>query len=209
MTQPFKFQALRDRLTGWATAEAKRETSRFKSTWDTILRDLAHELRQIEASDVVLSVVAESPGSAVRIDGGIRAGAKIIHPGVRLTIGASKQGPLVFDCDTYQRPGRSANGLPSWQHNLRAISKTLEALRAVDRYGASQGRQYAGWAELEATTGGESPLGQLAKIAGVNPDGMSQKDIVRAARRATHPDRGGSHEAHLAVNRLVDTLPKD
>jgi hypothetical protein len=34
---------------------------------------------------------------------------------------------------------------PEWQHNVRAIALTLQALRAVDRYGATEtGQQYAG-----------------------------------------------------------------
>lgn len=208
MAQPLKFKALPSSLPGWASANAERPFSRFKSSWTTIVTDLDQELRQIEASDVFISVVAEKPASAVRIDGGIRAGAKVIHPGVRLTIGRSKHGPLVFDCDTYRRPSWAASSPPSWQHNLRAISKTLGALRAMDRYGASQGRQYAGWAELEAKTGGASPLTRLAEIAGLDPEGQPQKDIVRAARRATHPDRGGTHEEYVEVNELVAMLPK-
>ena len=164
-TQPFKFLALAVPLPGWKPANADRPTSRFESTWTTIVDDLDRELRHINGRDVMLSVVAESPASAVRLDGGIRSGAKVIHPGVRLTIGQSDQGQLVFDCDTYCAPyWRSSLG-PAWYHNLRAISKTLEALRAVERYGASSGRQYAGWAELEAATSTASPLHRLAEIA--------------------------------------------
>lgn len=208
MTQPFKFQALHGPLPGWSPASADRPTSRFDASWAVVVADLERELHHIRAADVVLSVVVESPASAVRIDGGIRAAAKVTHPGVRLTIGRSNQGPLVFDCDTYQcRPWRSSAG-PSWHHNLRAISKTLEALRAVERHGASSGRQYAGWAEIEATSSGTSALERLAKIAGVDVGALSQKDLIRAARRTAHPDGGGSDELFNEATQLMAQLPE-
>lgn len=46
-----------------------------------------------------------------------------------------EHGRAVFATDQYEK----------WEHNVRAIALTLEALRAVDRYGATQGRQYAGF----------------------------------------------------------------
>lgn len=50
-------------------------------------------------------------------------------------LAAEKKGRAVFATDAYG----------TWQMNVRAIAKTLEALRAADRYGATQGRQYAGF----------------------------------------------------------------
>lgn len=47
---------------------------------------------------------------------------------------------LVFATDAYAL----------WEHNVRAIALTLEALRAVDRYGTTGGRQYAGFRQLQA-----------------------------------------------------------
>ena len=208
MTQPFKFQALHGPLPGWSPASADRPTSRFDASWSVIVTDLERELHHIGAADVVLSVVVESPASAVRMDGGIRSGAKVIHPGVRLTIGRSNQGPLVFDCDTYQRQAWRSSAGPSWHHNLRAISKTLEALRAVERHGASSGRQYAGWAEIEATSSGTSALERLAEIARVDTDSLSPKELIRAALRAAHPDHGGSGELFAEVTRLRGQIPE-
>jgi hypothetical protein len=51
-------------------------------------------------------------------------------------IKSQEKGRAVFATDAYG----------TWQMNVRAIAKTLEALRAADRYGATQGRQYAGFA---------------------------------------------------------------
>lgn len=42
--------------------------------------------------------------------------------------------------------------MPPWQANIRAIAKTLEHLRDLDRWGVTKrGEQYTGWKALPAT----------------------------------------------------------
>ena len=84
------------------------------------------------------------------------------------------------------------------QDNVRAIALSLEALRAVDRYGVSKrGEQYAGWKQL--TTG----------------DSMSQaeaRDLLASyggeteALKKTHPDTGGDVESFRKVQRAREVL---
>lgn len=69
----------------------------------------------------------------------------------------------------------------SWQDNVRAIALSLEALRAVERWGVSKGRQYTGFALLTAGPGKEDLGRQLVERHGG----------VREALQATHPDTGG------------------
>lgn len=90
-----------------------------------------------------------------------------------------------------------------WHHNVRAIALTLEALRAVDRYGATEtGQQYSGFKALPA--GRAMPASHmtsdqawvaLCEVTGFNltttealdPDEV--RAYFREARRVTHPDR--------------------
>jgi hypothetical protein len=77
---------------------------------------------------------------------------KATHPDVsgydstadfQAVMATQQQGRMVLATDTHER----------WEHNVRAIALTLELMRAVDRYGATQGRQYAGFQQLTAGSG--------------------------------------------------------
>jgi hypothetical protein len=107
-----------------------------------------------------------------------------------------KHGPMLYRCDTYTAP-YSFQG-PHWQHNVRAIAKTLEALRAVDRYGATEtGQQYAGFKALPA--GRAMPSSHMTRadaeellwtVSGLGRDHKwSAQARWKKARALAHPDR--------------------
>ena len=184
-------------LVEWMFPRAKERTySKFKAGYESTLDDLRRELDAVGAyrhGSAVLQIVTTRGN--LRRDGLLRAGAKIEHPGVALSF-VSDHGPLTFHCDQYHVYSTSRQG-PAWQHNLRAIVLTLEALRAVDRYGAvSSGQQYRGFLAIENPT---VPLTQararLAEIGEVDVDGNGDRHLVQAARVKAHPDRhgGGQH----------------
>jgi hypothetical protein len=106
-------------------------------------------------------------------DGMPRANARAHqHPGVEISFD-SQYGRLTYATDVFT----------TWQDNVRAIAKGLEALRAVDRWGvAKRGQQYAGFALLTAGPGREEHGRQLVELYG----GIAE------ALRATHPDTGGA-----------------
>lgn len=149
----------------WPTARGKPRAHQFRASWDDTLRLLFDELEQIGAKDPVLQVDAEEKDFRVT-DGHLRAGARLKSDAVILTFEHPDHGPLSYPCDTYAttarwQPGReqsdgsrSGGGYrdaPGWQANVRAIALTLQALRAVERYGAAQlGQQYTGWKQLGA-----------------------------------------------------------
>jgi len=90
-----------------------------------------------------------------------------------------------------------------WQNvweNIRAIGLTLEALRGLERWGASGilDRVFRGFAALPSAT--ESPARPWWDVLGV--DRHSTLDQAEAAYRTLarihHPDRGGNAE-HMAV----------
>jgi hypothetical protein len=122
----------------------------------------------------------------IRQDGMLRARASVGFPGVVVSF-ESRYGPLSYATDAYD----------SWQANVRAIALSLQALRAVDRYGVSKsGEQYVGWRAIESSA--SAPLFAsadeaerwLQTLAG----GLSLKSMLRVAAKMCHPDaNNGDH----------------
>jgi hypothetical protein len=163
-----------------------RRPSPFKAEWSATVRLLEDELRHIGGKDVVLQRAFSEED--LRLDGEPRAGARALHPGVILSFD-SRFGPLRYATDAFE----------NWEANLRAIALSLEALRAVDRYGVSRrGEQYVGWKAL--------PDGRLSKAEArkwVEEHGGS----IAAALKETHPDHGGSAadlQRTLEARRILD-----
>lgn len=151
-----------------------RPYCRFRAPWAKTLDLLGKETLMLGAPLVVLQVdVTEGD---LRRDGMLRANAKVRFPGVRVSF-ESIYGPLTYATDRYG----------DWQDNIRAIALSLEALRAVDRYGVNKrGEQYTGWLALEAA--GSKTTEQQAR------DLIASYGGLAAALKATHPDLGGSAE---------------
>lgn len=189
-----------------------REFTPFDSTWSKTLTLLEREVVALAGKDLVLGVdIAEQD---LRLDGTLRAKARAASPAVEVAF-SSKHGPMLYRCDRYR--SRYYNQGPDWQQNVRAIAKTLECLRAVDRYGAADsGEQYRGYRQIAATAtvDVQGTREQLAKIAGIEIAGIelsdeSDKALIAHARRAAHPDRGGSAAAWHAVEELASVLGGD
>ncbi len=192
-------------LTTWpGPLTASRVRSPFGSTLRQTLEALTRELYYLGASNPVMEVAIDR--SQFRLDGRPRAGSKASHPGVVLSLPHSDQGPLRYACDRY----------PAWQDNLRAITKGLEALRMVERYGITRrGEQYAGFRALPPG-GVEMPAGQmteadalafLAEHSGYPVDTRTDRESItrayRVAVKTLHPDRGGDT---LLFQRLQDAI---
>ncbi|MGH4009245.1 MAG: hypothetical protein ACRDTH_14000 [Pseudonocardiaceae bacterium] len=88
----------------------------------------------------------------------------------------------------------------SWQANLRAVTLTLEALRAVERYGAVRdGQQYQGFRAIEAGSGNghgfASPEEALRWVREQTGNRATDpRQAYKIAVRALHPDAGGSKQ---------------
>lgn len=177
----------------FTTPPAQRKGVQFKATWSTTLEDLGRELDHLDAHDIVLEVAVDARD--IRKDGMLRADARPRHPGVRLSF-QSTSGALSFTCDTYEQQYYS--GVPSWQANVRAIAKTLERLRDIDRYGATKGEQYAGFKAIGAGSGA-TPLGGMTRDQALAvldyPKGETfYAAAFRRARANAHPDRNGGDQ---------------
>lgn len=196
---------------------ADRGYSPFRSTYAATLDLLDLELRQLDASQVILQVDATERDC--RRDGQLRTDAKVRSPRVILAF-RSMHGPLKYYCDRYVK----------WQDNLRAIALGLEALRRVERYGiGSRGEQYRGYialpsgvalgpstmtpreaAELLVTTAGHAWRGDVP-IESCTDDLLNDVEVLlpevwKYAARIAHPDQGGDVEAFKRISLARDVL---
>lgn len=196
-------------LAAWTYAETgsgARVYSPFSAKYSLTLDELDRELYALGAhrhGAAALQVVTAERN--LRRDGLLRSGAKIEHPGVALSFTADDAGPLTFFCDKFVARGTGLH----WQHNLRAIVLTLEKLRAVDRYGVTgSGQQYAGFRQIEAPSASKGAArARLAEIGEARPEVTSDTDLVREARKRSHPDQHADSEGLWhEVDRLAQIL---
>ena len=181
------------------------QTCRFRASYRKTLDLLTYEMIRLGVGSAVIEMdVSERD---IRLDGLPRAHARPDTPRVRLSFEHPKIGPLQYPCDTFA----------DYRDNLRAIAKTLEAQRAMDRYGATRrSQQYRGWRALPPRAGGEpeTRVEAASVIARYSvhtaEDLLAHPDrIPRAGRQAqhkTHPDRGGSAHEFYLVQEAIRTL---
>ena len=207
-----------------------RRRSPFSASWSDTLEVLEREVRALDGGDLVIEVdVVEAQ---IRLDGGLRAGVTPASPAVAVAFESHKHGPLMWRCDAFFAGYRGR--VDDWKHNVRAIAMTLEALRAVDRYGAaSSGEQYSGWRQIGGgpSTALVPDLPMTRELAaGVLVDAAFPGHVTghpsarnrwvadllngthalvntdRLALRHTHPDTGGTAEAFDRIQRALAVL---
>lgn len=187
-----------------------RRASPFKADYRSTVDLLEAELVAVRAQAIVLQRAISKED--MRLDGQIRSGARIEHPGVILSFTSSKIGKVRFACDRFVK----------WQDNVRAIALGMEALRKVDRYGiTSDGEQYAGFRAIEAAESARAfetveraaefivaaalgeqadPQRQTVLAEAILVDEELVDTYYRRAARALHPDAGGSETAMARLN---------
>ena len=117
----------------WTEPVTKNRSScsAFKAKWQGTLDLLEYESDQLRAREIRLDVDVQQ--GDIRIDGMLRANAKVGFPGVRVHLIGTRVGDLVYATDQYESR-YSGDSHESWQANVRAIALALVALRAVDRW---------------------------------------------------------------------------
>jgi len=181
-------------MVAWTDPETNpRLSPAFKVTWSKTLALLEREIWAVGGRLVVIQL--DIVEGEIRGDGLLKADAKTGHPGVVMSF-ESRFGPLRYAADTYT----SGGGLPAWQHNVRAIALSLEALRAVDRWGVSRrGEQYRGWTAIEAPRPAFADWRAAAEwmreyaiteLHILQDSGSDWRGLYRAMARKMHPDRG-------------------
>jgi hypothetical protein len=99
-----------------------------------------------------------------------------------------------WPCDHWDKP----------QHNLRAISKTLDAKRAVERWRAtSLEREFKANLSLGAGSPASPPAAKAeAEFNELLSKGKTVDEAYKELALKHHPDRKGSHEAMSKLNEL-------
>lgn len=178
-------------LDEWPYPEQQRVRSSFTAKWTETRDLLLAEADHVGAGLVVVQL--DLTRADLRQDGEIRASARLSSGRVAVTLD-SRHGAMRFACDRYL-PGHARSG-PAWQHNVRAVALTLQALRAVDRYGAvHSAEQYRGFLALEGTPGSfasaDEALRWVRTRVGDEAGAAEPRAVYRAAARRLHPDVGG------------------
>lgn len=200
----------------WLRAASARKRSQFTATWSDTLDLLEKEVYALQSANMIGRadpvLMMDVTEADLRLDGGVRASARPASPAVAVAFD-SIRGPLIFRCDRYGQKSYGAKMDAPWQHNVRAIALTLEALRAVDRYGATEsGEQYTGYKALPPggaaiPAGPAAPADPWAVLSKVTTRTEShlrswlERGLLEArVRRITHPDMpGGSDEDYAAA----------
>lgn len=195
----YSVRPLSDR--SWLRPPSKRQTTRFSASWKETEQLLVEEVDRLNGRALVIEVDVREQD--LRLDGTLRANAReAATPAVVVAFETTKHGPMLYRCDTFTAPYRSQG--PDWQHNVRAVALTLQALRAVDRYGATDtGQQYTGFKALPS--GHAMPAPTMAKDDAVRllhrvsqlgadssqtiPQNWSLEAHHKKARARAHPDR--------------------
>jgi hypothetical protein len=180
--------------------EPRQSSGMFRASWRDTLTLLGDEIDRIGGQPPIVFQVDVTEGD-VRLDGMLRANAKMgPSPGVAVSF-ESQFGPLRYATDAYEQKYPAA--LPGWQANVRAIALALQALRAVDRYGVSKrGQQYTGWRAIEASapmfpgpaaaeTWMRTYAAELFGPEGATRWNGSLATLYWAMAKRMHPDTGG------------------
>lgn len=180
-------------LPTWPYPTQTERPAMYQATYSRTLQQLERELEAIDAREPIIGVVTDE--ASIRIDGMMRADAKVRHPGVEVSFEVptgSGWRRLAFHTDRHK--GYS----DSWQHNLRAIVLGLEALPAVDRYGITEtGEQYAGFVALPSGAPDPERGRKLVERAGGVPQALKRH----------HPDHGGEARDLADVLAYRDLVP--
>lgn len=173
---------------GWPRKESwQRSSSQYQVEFAKARDHLARELRLSHARDVVIS-----SNVPLRRDGLPLANMRQPDdPGVAVYWTArGKKGepaPRVIACDVWR----------TVRENIRAVGLAVEAIRSLERTGATEilERAYAGFARLPAPPEHWQLLGLMR---GASRDALTTR--YRELARIHHPDHGGDSALMAAIN---------
>lgn len=179
--------------------------SPFRKTYKDTIKLLEYELSKADAqfSSLILQMFVEP--RMIRLDGQLRADAKVLRPGVIFSFTRLRN----IHCNpqtgkmqgTPQHVNFPCDAFTDWQDNLRAIALSMERLRHVERYGVFKYDDIVSRLALPTADGKQTTREEAAAFLAVH-SGLAMADILvdpdvrqsayRKAARELHPDRGGS-----------------
>ena len=163
---------------GWQRAR-RRKSAPFKVPPQQARKEMMEELHRLGARDIVVST--DQP---LNRDGSVSlARRQIDDPGVAVYF-KRKGRDVVLACDQYD----------TLHDNMRAVSKTVEAMRGIERWGASDmlDRAFTGFEALAAPQA--SVVEPWWQVLGVEQycQRTQIESAYRQLARTAHPDQGGS-----------------
>lgn len=163
------------------------EQSNFDVTLGRAIQDVRKEVNLLGGRDLIIS-----SNLPMRRDGLPYANSSQPDDRGVAVYFRYKGKPMCFACDRWKRV----------EDNMRAIAKTIDALRGIARWGTGDMIQQAftGFVALPAPTAWWQTLGLTGPHA-------SRDEIDSAHRRLImehHPDRGGNVEKAAEINRARD-----
>jgi hypothetical protein len=177
---------------GWKRT-AYREDSRFKTGFGAARKYLFEELERMGASKVILST-----SIPLRNDGMPRANMRPDGGDTGVAVYFERKGkPMVFACDKFKKS----------EDNIYAIAKTIDAMRGIERWGASDmmERAFSGFKALPSTTAGESWWSILGCLSSATRE-QGETAYKQAARAAMLADPAGETGALLKLNLARDQM---
>ena len=176
---------------GWSrTPDHKRQRARFDATVAGAYQRLGWEIGRMGGRYVVVS---SNLGLRKDRTGPLAGQPTPTDPGVAVYF--ERRGKqMVFACDKWDRPA----------DNMRAIEKTIDAMRGIERWGASEMMERAFSAFEALPAPGRRP--PWWTVLGVE-ESASRADVEAAYRRKArerHPDTGGSDVLMAELNLARD-----
>lgn len=166
---------------GWPRSRPR--PSRFQVTFGTARDGLLAQIKMLGGFNVALS-----SNVSLRLDGLPYANqAQPEDRGVAVYF-TWKRRSMVFACDRWNRV----------EDNIRAIEKTIEAIRGIERWGASEMMERA-FSAFEALPAPRSCWNVLGLRRGASAADINA--AYRAKARDAHPDSGGTDAAMAELNR--------
>lgn len=182
------------------TPADNRTRSKFSVTFGQALNELMHELKIWGAADIVISSNVETRRDGLPYAGGPKF---LDDPGIAVYWSLAASGADTAKRDRFVM---ASDAHTSTAANLRAIGKTIEALRAIDRYGTKQlrDRAFEGFKMLPAST--HKPWREVLGFGGSEWAAITRHDVNAQFRRLAkerHSDAGGSTAAMVELNRAL------
>lgn len=178
---------------GWKRT-TYREKSRFQTGFGAARKLLFDELGRMGASKVILST-----SIPLRNDGLPRANVRPDRGDTGVAVYFQRKGkPMVFACDKYT----------DTCDNIYAIAKTIDAMRGIERWGASDmmERAFRGFSALP-----EKASSAWRDIIPVKSE-VTMADVDSAFRelaKAHHPDAGGNDERFRQIIQAREDARKE
>lgn len=166
---------------GWPRTKSPQR-SRFDVTLADARDELFAEIARMGGSYPVLSTNLE-----LRQDGLPRASQRDPADAGVAVYFMRKGKQMVFACDRWDRT----------KDNMRAIQKTIEAMRGIDRWGASDmlERAFSAFVALPSSSAKKSWRETLGFPPNVTPTRDGIDTAYRTKAKRAHPDVGGSDAA--------------